>query len=81
MAEDAAAIAQGGKHASAGRASAWSFFRNQPVGAILLCAVLLAAASAATVSNLTVQLPSALWLQSLATPDIADMRQVLVHYA
>ncbi|WP_292655119.1 iron ABC transporter permease, partial [Mesorhizobium sp.] len=81
MAEDAAAIAQGGKHASAGRASAWSFFSNQPVGAILLCAVLLAAASAATVSNLTVQLPSALWLQSLAAPDIADMRQVLVHYA
>ncbi|RWC48813.1 MAG: Fe(3+)-hydroxamate ABC transporter permease FhuB [Mesorhizobium sp.] len=81
MAEDIAAIAQGGKPASAGRVSPWSFLGSQPVGAILLCVTLLAAAVAATVSNLTVQLPSALWLQSLAAPDIADMRQVLVHYA
>ncbi|TIX24662.1 iron chelate uptake ABC transporter family permease subunit, partial [Mesorhizobium sp.] len=81
MAEDAAAVAQGGKPASAGRAAPWSFLGSQPAGAILLCVMLLAAAVAATVSNLTVQLPSSLWLQSLAAPDIDDMRQVLVHYA
>ncbi|TIW88367.1 MAG: Fe(3+)-hydroxamate ABC transporter permease FhuB, partial [Mesorhizobium sp.] len=80
MAEDAAAIAKTGKPASAGRAAPSSFLGSQPAGAILLCVMLLAAAVAATVSNLTVQLPSSLWLQSLAAPDIDDMRQVLVHY-
>lgn len=43
--------------------------------------MLLSAAAAATLSNLVVQLPPALWLDALASPDIDDMRQVLVHYA
>ncbi|MET3578254.1 iron complex transport system permease protein [Mesorhizobium robiniae] len=79
MAEDATALVEGGKLA----AQTWPrrMFGNQPVVAILLCAVLSVAAAAATVSNLTVQLPSALWLQSLTAPDIDDMQQVLVHYA
>ncbi|MER9656831.1 Fe(3+)-hydroxamate ABC transporter permease FhuB [Mesorhizobium sp. M0152] len=51
------------------------------VAAILLCAVLVGAAAAATLSNLVVQLPPALWLDALASPDVEDMRQVLVHYA
>lgn len=78
MAEDGAALARDGK--LAGRTWPRGTFGNQPVGAILLCAML-SAAAAATVSNLTVQLPSALWLQSLTAPDIEDMRQVLIHYA
>ncbi|MBZ9684649.1 MULTISPECIES: Fe(3+)-hydroxamate ABC transporter permease FhuB [unclassified Mesorhizobium] len=52
-----------------------------PLGAILLCVVLLCAAGAATLSNMSVQLPPALWLGALASPDIEDIRQVLVHYA
>ncbi|RWP79759.1 Fe(3+)-hydroxamate ABC transporter permease FhuB [Mesorhizobium sp.] len=79
MAEDAAAVAEDGR--LAGRTWSRRMFGNPPVVAILLCAVLSAAAVAATVSNLTVQLPSALWLQSLTAPDIEDIRQVLVHYA
>lgn len=54
---------------------------NLPLGALVLCAGLIAAAIAATISNLTVQLPSALWVDALTAPDIDDMRQVLVHYA
>ncbi|OWK22217.1 hypothetical protein AJ88_15945 [Mesorhizobium amorphae CCBAU 01583] len=43
--------------------------------------MLSAAATTATLSNLAVQLPPALWLDALGTPDVADMRLVLVHYA
>lgn len=63
------------------RASAPRISDRYPLGAILLCVVLLGAAAAATLSNLVVQLPPALWLDALASPDIDDMRQVLVHYA
>ncbi|TPM38975.1 Fe(3+)-hydroxamate ABC transporter permease FhuB [Mesorhizobium sp. B2-3-4] len=52
-----------------------------PVGAILLCLVLACAAGAATLSNMSVQLPPALWPAAITNPDIEDMRQVLVHYA
>lgn len=54
---------------------------GQPTVAILLCAALAALAVAATIPNLAVQLPPALWLKALALPEIDDMRQVLVHYA
>lgn len=64
-----------------GRASSPRMSDRYPIGAILLCAVLLGVAAAATVSNMLVQLPPALWLDALASPDIDDMRQVLVHYA
>ncbi|TIM18031.1 MAG: Fe(3+)-hydroxamate ABC transporter permease FhuB, partial [Mesorhizobium sp.] len=79
MAKDAAALAEDGR--LAGRRGSRRMLGKQPVAAILLCAVLSAAAVAATISNLTVQLPWALWLQTLTAPDIEDMRQVLVHYA
>jgi len=52
-----------------------------PVGAIVLCAALAAAAAIATIINLKTQLPSALWLEAVTAPDIDDMQQVLVHYA
>lgn len=54
---------------------------RHPVAAILLCTILVGAAAAATLSNLVVQLPPALWLDALASPDVEDMRQMLVHYA
>lgn len=52
-----------------------------PWGATLLCVVLLAGALAATVFNLLAQLPPAHWSSALASPDMDDMRQVLLHYA
>ncbi|TPL91016.1 Fe(3+)-hydroxamate ABC transporter permease FhuB [Mesorhizobium sp. B2-3-12] len=52
-----------------------------PLGAMLLCVVLVCAASAATLSNMSVQLPAARWPDALANPDVEDIRQVLVHYA
>ncbi len=64
-----------------GPASSPRMSDRYPIGAILLCAVLVGAAAVATLSNITVQLPPALWLDALASPDIEDMRQVLVHYA
>ncbi|TIT15571.1 MAG: hypothetical protein E5W78_27865, partial [Mesorhizobium sp.] len=63
MAEDATALAEDGS--LTGRRGSRRMLGKQPAAAILLCAVLSAAAAAATASNLTVQLPSALWLQSL----------------
>ncbi|RJT28749.1 Fe(3+)-hydroxamate ABC transporter permease FhuB [Mesorhizobium waimense] len=77
MADDTAAL--GGRHA--GRAWPPRLSARLPLGAILLCVVLSAAAIAATLSNLAVQLPPALWLDALGPPDVADMRLVLVHYA
>ncbi|MCA0032088.1 Fe(3+)-hydroxamate ABC transporter permease FhuB [Mesorhizobium sp. B263B2A] len=62
-------------------ASSFPILKKYPAGAILLCAVLIGVAAAASLSNMIVQLPPALWLDALASPDIGDMRQVLVHYA
>ena len=73
MAESIAAAETGGMPAS--------FSARQPVGAMLLCAALAAFAVAAAISNLSVQLPPALWLKAAGAPDSGDMRQVLVHYA
>jgi len=75
------AILSGDASLVSGRASSSRISDRYPLGAILLCVVLLGAAAAATLSNLVVQLPPALWLDALASPDIDDMRQVLVHYA
>jgi iron complex transport system permease protein len=50
-------------------------------GAALLAVLLMLLATAATVSNLSAQLPAALWAGALFAPDIDDMRQVLVHYS
>lgn len=55
--------------------------RDWPLVAILLSVTLAALAAAATLRNLSVQLPSALWFDAALVPDIDDMRQVLVHYA
>ncbi|MDX8468232.1 Fe(3+)-hydroxamate ABC transporter permease FhuB [Mesorhizobium sp. VK23B] len=66
-------IPAGAKHCIAAR-------RDWPLVAILL-SVTLAALAAATLRNLSVQLPSALWFDAAFAPDIDDMRQVLVHYA
>ncbi|MBZ9992589.1 Fe(3+)-hydroxamate ABC transporter permease FhuB [Mesorhizobium sp. BH1-1-4] len=64
-----------------GHASSSRMPGKYPLGAILLCVVLVCAASAATLSNMSVQLPAARWSDALANPDVEDIRQVLVHYA
>ncbi|MDQ0467881.1 Fe(3+)-hydroxamate ABC transporter permease FhuB [Labrys wisconsinensis] len=53
----------------------------RPVGAALLLALVAAAALAATLLNLTAQLPAPLLAQAVLAPDLGDMRQVLVHYS
>ncbi|WFP62909.1 Fe(3+)-hydroxamate ABC transporter permease FhuB [Mesorhizobium sp. WSM4904] len=73
MAEGFGSVAQGRKALS--NASGW------PLVAVLLSVTLAALAAVATLLNLAVQLPSPLWFDAAFTPDIDDMRQVLVHYA
>ncbi|TIQ28608.1 MAG: Fe(3+)-hydroxamate ABC transporter permease FhuB [Mesorhizobium sp.] len=73
MAEGFGSVAQGRKALS--NASGW------PLVAVLLSVTLAAQAAVATLLNLAVQLPSPLWFDAAFTPDIDDMRQVLVHYA
>lgn len=80
MAEDVASVARS-REIPAGAERRVVAKPDWPLVAVLLCAVLAALAAAATLLNLSVQLPSALWLEALAKPDIDDMRQVLVHYA
>ncbi|MDX8498066.1 Fe(3+)-hydroxamate ABC transporter permease FhuB [Mesorhizobium sp. VK4C] len=78
MAEDAAGMVQSRTSfagAAVSRAGGW------PLGAILLSAVLAAFGLAASVANLTAQLPASLWFDAAFRPDIDDMRQVLIHYA
>ena len=81
MRDGAATLTGDTSPASADRARSAGIFDNYPLGAILLCVVLVGGAVAATLSNLVVQLPPALWLEAFAKPDIDDMGQVLVHYA
>ncbi|RWM21847.1 Fe(3+)-hydroxamate ABC transporter permease FhuB [Mesorhizobium sp.] len=77
MAEDAAGMAQSRSFLGA----AFSRAGGRPLGALLLCAALTTFGLAASLANLAAQLPPSLWLNALATPNIDDMRQVLVHYA
>ena len=54
---------------------------NRARSAALLAFLLMLLAAAATISNLSAQLPAALWARAVLAPDIDDMRQVLVHYS
>ncbi|MDX8508344.1 Fe(3+)-hydroxamate ABC transporter permease FhuB [Mesorhizobium captivum] len=80
MAEDAASMVQS-REIPAGAKRRIAARRDWPLVAILLSVTLAALAAAATLRNLSVQLPSALWFDAALVPDIDDMRQVLVHYA